>query len=304
MRGTLHVLAPDDAGAYLGLVGAVRTWERPAWQRTFGLSVAEVDRLAEAVSDILHDRVLEREELIEEIAARVGSRDFDQHLRSGWSAVLKPLAWMGLLCNGPSRGNRVTFTSPATWVDGWRGVPAPDAAARVAIPAYLRAYGPATVETFDAWLTRGSSRKSDLRGWFAALEEEQVLARVAVEGEAKPLYAVAEDVDELAQAAPAQALRLLPGFDQYVLGPGTGDPRIVAPARRTQVSKTAGWIAPVLISRGRVVGTWELDGNLLAVSLFGESGDVDGDALAAEAERIGACLGRPVKLSAHTPDST
>jgi hypothetical protein len=304
MRGTLHLLAPDDAGAYLGLVGAVRAWERPAWQRTFGLSVAEIKRLAEVVADILEGRVLEREELIEEIAARVGSRDFDQHLRSGWSAVLKPLAWMGLLCNGPTRGNRVTFTSPRSWVDGWQGVLAPDAAARVVIPGYLRAYGPASVETFDAWLTRGSSRKSDLRGWFAALEEEQVLARVAVEGEAKPLYALAGDVDELKEAAPAQALRLLPGFAQYVLGPGTGDPRVVPPARRTQVSKTAGWIAPVLISRGAVVGTWELDGDVLAVSLFAEFGALDADALATETERIGACLGRSVKLAVHTSDAT
>jgi hypothetical protein len=211
---------------------------------------------------------------------------------------------MGLLCNGPSRGNRVTFTSPRSWVDGWRGVLAPEAAAQVAIPAYLRAYGPASLETFDAWLTRGGSRKSDLHGWFAALEEEQVLARVAVEGEAKPLYALADDVDELKEAAPAQAVRLLPGFDQYVLGPGTGDPRIVPPARRTQVSKAAGWIAPVLISRGAVIGTWEPGDDVLAVSLFAESGAVNADELARETERIGACLGRSVKLTVRTSDST
>ena len=126
MRGTLHLLVPDDAAAYLSLISAGRSWERPAWQRNFGVSSIEVERLAEAVTDALDGRVLDREELIAAIAERTGSRALDEHLRSGWGAVLKPLAWMGLVCNGPSRGNRVTFTSPRSWFDGWRGLPDPD----------------------------------------------------------------------------------------------------------------------------------------------------------------------------------
>jgi hypothetical protein len=296
MRGTLHLLAPDDAPAYLSLVGAVRTWKQPAWQRTFGLSAAEIDVLAEAVTDILDGRVLEREELIEEIAARSGSRDLDEHLRSGWGAVLKPLAFMGLLCNGPSRGNRVTFTSPRSWVKTWTGLPEPADAAREVIPAYLRAYGPATVETFDAWLTRGRSRKSDVRAWFRSLTEEQVLTEVAVEDEAKPFYAVAGDVPELQDAPPSNALRLLPGFDQYILGPGTGDARVVAPEQRTLVSKTAGWIAPVVVKHGRVVGTWVLDGDVALATLFPGVKKPAAKELKAEADRIGGCLGKDVRI--------
>src|SRR5919108_4738682 len=33
MRGTLHLLAPEDAGAYLSLLAAGRSWEKPAWER-------------------------------------------------------------------------------------------------------------------------------------------------------------------------------------------------------------------------------------------------------------------------------
>jgi hypothetical protein len=296
MRGTLHLLAPEDAAAYLSLVGAVRTWERPAWQRTFGLSVAEIELLAEAVSEILDGRVLEREELIEEIAARSGSRDFDEHLRSGWGAVLKPLAFMGLLCNGPARGNRVTFTSPSSWLENWTGIPEPAEAARLVIPAYLRAYGPARLETFDAWLTRGRSRKSDVRAWFHSLTEAGVLTQVAVQDEAKPFYALTTDVEDLQNAAPSNALRLLPGFDQYVLGPGTGDARVIPADQRTLVSKTAGWIAPVVVRGGRVIGTWELDGDLAAVTLFpGTERPVPAE-LAGEAERLAACLGRELNV--------
>jgi hypothetical protein len=291
MRGTLHLLAPQDAAAYLSLVGAVRTWERPAWQRSFGLSAAEIELLAEAVTDILDGRVVEREELIDEIAARSGSRHLDEHLRSGWGAVLKPLAVMGLLCNGPSRGTRVTFTSPRSWVENWSGVPAPAEAARVVIPAYLRAYGPAQLETFDAWLTRGRSRKSDLRAWFDMLTEEGVLTTVEVEDETKPFYAVAAELEELNDARPSDALRLLGGFDQYVLGPGTADTRIVPAEQRAFVSKTAGWIAPVVVKRGRVIGTWSFERDAILVALFPGTAKPKNDELAAEVDRLGGCVG-------------
>jgi Winged helix DNA-binding domain len=162
MRGTLHLLAPDDAGAYLALIAARRTWERPAWQRNFGASAAEVQTLADVVDDVLDGTVMDRDELIAAVAERTGNRDLDEHLRSGWGVLLKPLAWMGLICNGPSRGNRVTFTSPRSWLPEWGGLPDTDAAARIAITSYLGAYGPATARTFDAWLTRGSSRSADV----------------------------------------------------------------------------------------------------------------------------------------------
>jgi len=31
MRGTLHLLPAAEAGAYLSLMGSLRSWERPAW---------------------------------------------------------------------------------------------------------------------------------------------------------------------------------------------------------------------------------------------------------------------------------
>ena len=63
------------------------------------------------------------------------------------------------------------------------------------------------------------------------------------------------------QTRPTAALRLLPGFDQWVLGPGTDATSVIAAARRSAVSRTAGWIAPVVLRGGRVAGTWTLDGD-------------------------------------------
>jgi hypothetical protein len=292
MRGTLHLLPPDQAGACLALIRTVRTWERPSWQRAFGVTAAELAALTDAVAEALDGRTLTRDELIGQVLARTGSHHIEEQLRSGWGAVLKPLAWSGVLCHGPAQGNRVTFTRPDTWLPGWGGIPEPEAAARVVIPAYLRAYGPATPETFDAWLSRGASRRKDLRGWFAALSDE--LATVTVEG--RDCLLLAEDVDDLAGVEPTGTVRLLPGFDQYVLGPGAGDTELVAAARRPLVSRTSGWISPVVVCAGRVTGTWELSGDTVAVTWFPEAGPVPADALSAEAERIAGFRGEQLTV--------
>jgi len=36
MRGTLHLLTPEDAGVFLSLIAAGRSWERPSWQSISG----------------------------------------------------------------------------------------------------------------------------------------------------------------------------------------------------------------------------------------------------------------------------
>jgi hypothetical protein len=298
MRGTLHLLVPHDAGAYLALLADLRSWERPSWQRNFGVNTDDMAALADAAASALHGRVLTRDQLVAELLARTGSRHLKEQLRSGWGAVLKPLAWMGHLCNGPGEGGRVTFTRPDTWVSGWRGLPPTHEAAKIAIRAYLRAYGPATSEAFDGWLTRGMTSKKKVREWFSTLDDE--LIEVDVEGNVAHLLAA--DADELAATAPGRGVRLLPAFDQYVLGPGTGDTRVIASARRSQVSRAAGWISPVVLAGGRVAGVWNIDDATLAIELFDEAGKPDRKALDAEAERIGRFVDRELQMSVQSAE--
>ena len=284
MRGTLHLLDPADAPAFLALVGATRAWEKPAWQRTF-LPAARLATLREAAAAALDGQVLTREQLITEVVHRTGDAGLAEPLRSGWGAVLKPLAWQGLLCHGPADGGRVTFTRPDTWLGRWR-MPQPTEAARVAVPAYLAVFGPADPAAFDAWLSRGATRKATVRGWFTDLGDE--LRVVDVEGQ--PLYARASDVDHLAGIRPADVVRLLPAFDQYVLGPGTGDPHTVPPAHRDRVSRAAGWISPTVVTGSGVAGTWQVEDDRLEVELFADGVPVDTDRLEAEADRLGRLL--------------
>ncbi|WP_426514302.1 DNA glycosylase AlkZ-like family protein [Dactylosporangium sp. McL0621] len=278
-RGTLHLLEARQAPAHLALLAAARTWEKGAWQKTF-VTVAQLERMAAAAYEALDGRVLTREQLTAAIVEHAGDPSLAAHIGSGWGAVLKPLAWQGLLVYGPNSDdeNRVTFTRPDTFVPGWTGLPDPGAAARMVVPAYLGAYGPASPATFDQWLCRGASKKAALRQWFRDLLDDGVIAEVEVEGER--LFARAGDLGSLADVADFAEVRLLPAFDQFVLGPGTADARLVPPERRAEVSRAAGWISPVVAFRGRVAGVWDGDGE----TLFDDG--VPAAGIAAERRRI------------------
>ena len=181
MRGTLHLLTPADGGAFLSLMAAGRTWERPSWQRYFGMPVEAWDLLRPVVREALANGPLTREELVAAIVAQPGLEHLGARLREGWGTLLKPLAWQGDLCFGPSRGSRVTFIRPEAASPGWAGIPGPDEAAERAILAYLAAYGPATIENFHGWLARGWSGSRRIRAWFGALGDR--LTEVDVAGE-------------------------------------------------------------------------------------------------------------------------
>jgi hypothetical protein len=286
MRGALHLLTAEEGGAFLSLMAAGRSWERPAWSRYFGMTPERVERLRIAAREALDGKVLTRDELVEAVTRKPGLEDVGEALRSSWGTVFKPLAWQGDLCFGPSQGNRATFMLPAAASTRWAGLPDPDVAAPIAIGAYLGAYGPASVDAFGNWLAGGWFGKRRLRALFEALGDR--LVEVDVDGE--PLYVLAEHLDELASAKPTETMRLLGGFDQYVLGPGTSDVHVVPPGRRAAVSRQAGWISPVVVAGGVVCGTWELDGEQVRIGWFTGVGTPPRRALEAEVARLAAVL--------------
>jgi hypothetical protein len=294
MRGTLHLLPADEVADVLSLLAAARTWEKGSWQKAFA-TVEQIETLSAAVADALADgSALTRDELVQRVLAVTGDEALTEHLRSGWSAVLKPLAWQGLLFQGPSDDNRVSFVRPDRWLPDWSGLPDPDDAAGRVIERYLSAFGPATPEVFDQWLLRGATPRATLRRWFAELGER--ITGVDVEGSIR--YLRTGDVDDLTAVRQHPVVRLLPAFDQYVLGPGTADPQIVPPEHRSEVSRAAGWIAPVILRDGRAIGTWTADSGRPELSFFDGVGPAPGGRtaagrlLAAEVERLGAILGR------------
>ena len=285
-RGATHLLTPEDGGAYLALRAASRMWELSSWQRFYGLSPEDWPSLRKAVREALADGPLTRDELGAEVTAR---RTF-RHLGSafdGSDTLLKPLTWQGDMSFGPPRNGRATFqrldTNPR-----WAGLPDLDRAGQQAVETYFRAYGPATPRHVQYWLGEGlGAGRKRIQSWIADLGDR--LAEVDVEGE--PAYVLSEDLAELTSTPATGAVRLLPGYDQWVLGPGTADAHVVPPARRKLVSRKAN----LVIAGGAVSGTWTLTDDEVVTAWFAEAGRAPKTALADEVQRLATILDRPLR---------
>jgi hypothetical protein len=287
MRGTLHLLKPSEAGAYLSLMETTGFWLKPSWQRVSGVTPRQIDQLTEKVAGTLDGAVLTRDQLVTQGVADKRFKGLEDRLRSGWGQVLEPLAWRGVLCHGPNQRNKITFTLPASQFPNWEKRPEPDEAAPTVIGAYLGAYGPATPEVFDRWLSLNSTSKPRLRQWFADMGDK--LTEVDVEG--RQALMLTEHVEELADIAVCKNARLLGGFDQYILGPGTNDEVLLPKAHRAAVSRTSGWISPIVVVNGRVAGVWDVLDHEIVVSSFPDSGRLPLKALQKEAAHVARASG-------------
>jgi hypothetical protein len=162
-----------------------------------------------------------------------------------------------------------------------------------AVEAYFRAYGPATPDHVHYWLGEGlGAGRKRIQSWIARFGDR--LAAVDVDGE--QAYVLHEQLEELASTTATTATRLLPAYDQWVLGPGTADPHVVPPARRELVSRGAN----IVIVGGVVCGTWSLTDEQVVVDWFAEASPAAPDALAGEVSRLATILDRPLRSTVRT----
>ena len=288
-RGATHLMTPENGGAYLALRAASRMWELPSWRSYYGLEPSDWPALRETVRAALADGPLTRAELGTAVTAVPRFRHLGFAFGDHAGTLLKPLAWQGDMSFGPPRDGHTTFQgfdrNPR-----WAGVPDLEEAGLHAVEAYFRAYGPATPDHLHYWLGEGlGGGRKRIQTWLAALGER--LAVVDVDGE--PAHILREDLELLVATPPSTAVRLLPGYDQWVLGPGTADAHVVPPARRALVSRQAN----IVIVGGVVSGTWSITDDRIAIAWFAESGPRPAEALEQEVARLATILDRPLQSS-------
>ena len=217
-----------------------------------------------------------------------------RHLRPRLSdTLLKPFAWQGDLCFGPVRDGQPTYQAPES-SPRWSGLPEVDDAGRRAVVSYLAGYGPATRDQLHYWLVEGlSAGRRRLDGWLADLLGERVVD-VTVGGH--PMLHLREHLEGLSAQPPARGVVLLPGYDQWVLGPGTADRQVVPAARRALVTRGAN----LVLHAGVVAGTWVMARGTVTVSWFSEAASPPRDHVAAEVERLLLLVGHDLELVVTT----
>ena len=288
-RGGMHLMTPQDAGAYLAVRASSRMWELPSWVSFYELAPADWPRFREYVRDALADGPL----ALSELTSAFGRSRRYRHLRGiidgGNETLLKPLTWQGDMGLGPPRDGEMTFQR-LDRVPGWAGLPELEEAGQAVIAAYLRRFGPAPEERIHDWVGKGlGAKRQAVTRWLGLVRDR--LETVTIEGE--DALALGDDLDDLRTASPSTAVRLLPGRDPWVMGPGTADAHVVPTARRELVSRTANMV----VSRGALAGTWAIRGERLEVGWFAESGRVPRGALEAEGTRVSTFLDRPLDLA-------
>jgi hypothetical protein len=286
MRGTLHLLPSAELGMWLSALGTYTH---------YGNRTPEIDAIADAVRDALEGRLLTRDGLASEVRKRTGSAMLEEWVRESWGTSLKAISFRGLLCFAPSEDGRVRFTKPETWVPGIAATPDPDRALQEVTRRFLAAYGPTTPKHFGLWW--GGAGPTRARRMLEELGAE--VREVELDGERA--WLLAEDLPEIESASRPRAARLLPAFDPWVVGASRTDDAVVDPAYRGRVYRPQGWMSPVLLVDGRIVGLWRhsLKTRHVVVELepFRRLPAWAAKQLEAEAERLAAFFDRELGFS-------
>lgn len=273
MRGTLHHVPSDDLGWLLGLLGPTFIRASRGRRAQLGLDDATGERAVAALQDVLAEYgPLTRDEIVQHLAARgvMLAGQARPHL-------LGLAALQGLVCHGPLRGRQPTYVLVADWTDPGPALPRAEALSRLA-QRYLAAFAPAMPDDLATW--SGLSLTDARAGW-QAISNQLIEVRVG-ESTMWMLKAQAERLD-FADLRPV--VRLLPGFENYLLGYRNRDLILVSEHAR-KVYTGGGILHPVLLVDGRGAGTWKLDRRRKATNVivepFEELADEVRQGLAAE----------------------
>lgn len=242
MRGTLHFVAAEDLAWLhpLTVESSVTRAHRRLVQEGVPASKHE-----EAVKEIR--RILKRSAPLTrpQLAERLRSKGF----RTEGQAIAH-VVWLaaaeGVCCYGPEVDGEAAFVPLDDWI-GPRKLVGRDAALKELAIRYLRSHGPATVTDLGAW---SGIKVGDAKRAWAALENR--LKEVKLGGAS--LWMLKSQRAE----APAGLVRLLPAFDEYVLG-WKDRSFFVSPQHWKKINAGGGWIRPVILWDGRATGTWITD---------------------------------------------
>jgi hypothetical protein len=164
------------------------------------------------------------------------------------ASPFSPTLTEGLICYGPENGRETTFVRVDEWLPRLEAISEQEAK-RILFRRYLGAYGPATLHDLAYWSGMSMKETVDVT---ALLDGQLTSVRVGDKGG----LILSGDFEELIEGGPVKdSVRLLPGFDPYLLGHSDKTP-LVSPDDYKRVYRNQGWISPVVLVNGEVAAIW------------------------------------------------
>ncbi|SJM65672.1 winged helix DNA-binding domain-containing protein [Gulosibacter sp. 10] len=257
MRGTVFAAPAEDLQWMNALGGARSVRSANRRREQLGLSEPLLERIEGEILDILAGSergALSRTEIAEALEARGIPLEAPQRYH-----VFFTLIALGRLVYGPLRGSEHLVVDAASWLPETSTLEARfngDELAAIAewLHRYLRGHGPATIRDFAWWtkLPLGRIRKAaearpletELEGYGADPSGEALWG-------APGLREAAAGVEEELVAP-----RLLPPFDELLLGYGERGAIVHEDHHRRIDPARNGVFKPVVYVDGRLIGTW------------------------------------------------
>ncbi|TDU83510.1 winged helix DNA-binding protein [Kribbella voronezhensis] len=248
-RGTVHLLPADELSLWMR---ALSVLPRSGGQAAPAARMTS-DQLAEvieAIGSALSAGDLTMEELSEQVIARTGSWAGDlvmpafQEFWPRWRQAIPAASKAGVLCYGPNRGRKTTYSNPQRFAPFAPGNG--EEALSEVLRRFLHTYGPATPQQFAKWLSAPPGFVAKVFATTAGLEQVEVNGTTA--------WLKAGDTE--LPPEPVRGVRLLPYFDAY--GVGSHPRELVFPGEAYTRALAGGQAGnyPVLLVDGIVAGVW------------------------------------------------
>jgi hypothetical protein len=249
MRGTLHFVPPADLRWMLSITTERMLNGLTLRHRQLELESPDLVKAQDVVTAaIAGGGSVSRAELMElwkaNGIATAGQRGY--HL-------IYYLAQTGVLCWGPSYKTQQSLVLLDEWAPESRELDHDEALAEFFV-RYLTGHGPATVKDFVWWI------KGTVAGAKTALAVAgDKVTSLNVNGVEYWLTSelAGRAKESIRSPAEKSAVHLLPAFDEYLIGYQNRDVVLDQEHANIIVPGGNGVFAPIIVSRGRVTGTWK-----------------------------------------------
>jgi winged helix DNA-binding protein len=245
MRGTLHLLAPEDLRWMLAITSERLIRGMAGRHRELGITSDDVAAARGAALRLVSGGGgATREELFQAFQAAgqptAGQRGI--HL-------LGILCQRGWLVQGPLRGNQQLVVAFDEWITESRALDREAGIAELLL-RYLRSHGPATDRDFAWW---SGIPLTEVRAALAGVRKE--LAELEFEGTSYWLSPATAAL--LEDGVPgARSVLALPGFDEFLLGYTDRSLVLPPPHADKVVPGGNGMFKKTIVAGGQVAGTW------------------------------------------------